>query len=97
MKEVCIKVKCFNLKATLECGQCFRWTCVGENEYIGVISDRVIKIRQEKDKLYFTSSNMENIEKVVKHYFDLEKDYLAIEKEIVNIDNNIKEAIENSS
>lgn len=97
MKEICINVECFNLKATLECGQCFRWTCVSENEYIGVISDRVIKIRQDGEKLYFTSNNMQNIEEVVKHYFDLEKDYLAIEKEIVKIDKHIKEAIKNSS
>lgn len=97
MEEICINIECFNLKATLECGQCFRWTCINESEYIGVISDRVIKIRQNGNKLYFTSNNMKNLEEVVKHYFDLEKDYSSIEKEIVKIDNHIKEAVKNSS
>lgn len=97
MKEICIEVECFNLKATLECGQCFRWTCINENEYIGVISDRVIKVRQDGNKLYFKSNNMNNLEEVVKHYFDLEKDYATIEKEIVKIDKHVKEAVKNSS
>ena len=97
MKELCINVECFNLKATLECGQCFRWKCTKENEYVGVISDRVVKVRQEKNKLYFISNNMENLENVVRHYFDLDKDYLAIEKEIVKIDKHVKEAVKNSS
>lgn len=97
MEEKYIEVECFNLKATLECGQCFRWKCINENEYIGVIFDRVIKIRQYRNRLYFVSNNMENIEDVVKHYFDLEKDYLAIEKEIITIDKHIKEAVKNSS
>lgn len=97
MKEICIEVECFNLKATLECGQCFRWTCISENEYIGVISDRVIKVRQVGNKLYFKSNDMTNLEEVVKYYFDLEKDYLDIEKEIVKIDKNIKGAVNYSS
>jgi len=97
MKELCINVECFNLKATLECGQCFRWNSINEKEYIGVISDRVIKVRQEGNKLYFASNDMDNLEDVVRHYFDLDKDYLSIEKEIVKIDKHIKDAVKNSS
>ena len=61
MKEICIKVNCFNLKYTLECGQCFRWNKIYEDDkkvtYIGVIKDRVIKISEQDDKLYVSSSN----------------------------------------
>lgn len=97
MEEIIIDVECFNLKATLECGQCFRWTCIGDNEYIGIIEDRVIKIRQDVNKLYVKSNNMVNLIDVVKKYFDLNKNYKKIEEEIVKIDNNIKEAVKNSS
>lgn len=97
MEEIVIDVECFNLKATLECGQCFRWTCIGDNEYIGIIEDRVIKIRQDVNKLYVKSNNMVNLIDVVKKYFDLNKNYKKIEEEIVKIDNNIKEAVKNSS
>ncbi len=98
-EEITIKVKFFNLKYTLECGQCFRWKEVEEEEntYIGVIKDRVIKIKQEEDKLLVRSNNMENLEQVVTEYFDLNKDYQKIEQEISSIDNHVKEAVKRSS
>ena len=40
---------------------------------------------------------MENIENVVKDYFELDKDYESIEKRIVNVDDYVKEAIKNTS
>lgn len=98
-EEITIKVKFFNLKYTLECGQCFRWKEVEEEEntYIGVIKDRVIKIKQEGDKIFVRSNNMENLEQVVTEYFDLNKDYQKIEQEISSIDNHVKEAVKRSS
>ena len=52
MKELEINVDYFNLKYTLECGQCFRWKKIDEDYYIGIIKDRVIKIKQDKNKLF---------------------------------------------
>lgn len=99
MKEICIKVKCFNLKYTLECGQCFRWECIDDKkcEYIGVIKDRVIKIRQNEEKLYITSNKEENLEEVVMDYFDLYEDYEKIEKRIAKVDENVSNALKNTS
>ena len=98
-EEITIKVNFFNLKYTLECGQCFRWKEVEkeENTYIGVIKDRVIKIKQEGDKIFVRSNNMENLEQVVTEYFDLNKDYQKVEQEISSIDNHVKEAVKRSS
>ena len=95
--EICIKVNCFNLKYTLECGQCFRWQEVEENVYIGVIKDRVLKIKQKGNNIYISSNKMENLENVVREYFDLKIDYEMIEKQIENIDEHIKNALKNSS
>ena len=94
-----LKVKCFNLKYTLECGQCFRWKKIYENKnrYIGVIKDRVIDIEQINNKLLIYSDKEENLESVVKEYFDLNKDYENIEKRISTIDNNIKVSVENTT
>lgn len=99
MNEICIKIKCFNLKYTLECGQCFRWECIDNTSltYVGVIKDRVIKIRQEDDKLYVSSNKEENLEKVVMNYFDLYEDYESIEKRISTIDENISNAVKKTS
>lgn len=95
--DLCLKVDTFNLKYTLECGQCFRWEKVEENEYIGVIEDRVLRVRQEENVLYVWSNKKENLEDVVKNYFDLNKDYLSLEKEISKVDHNIEQALKFSS
>lgn len=97
--DLIIYVKYFNLKFTLECGQCFRWKCLSqkEDEYIGVIFDRVIRIKQDKEKLSIWSNKKENLKEVVMNYFDLNRDYEEIEKEISKIDKNIKKAVSYSS
>ncbi len=92
-----LQVKCFNLKYTLECGQCFRWKVIDDSEYIGVIYDRVIRIKQEGNKLLIWSNKKEDLKEVVVHYFDLEKDYELLEKRIAKIDNNIAKSLEYSS
>lgn len=97
MEELKIDVKCFNLKYTLECGQCFRWKKIDEDYYVGVIKDRVIKVKQNKDTLYIISSNMDNLEDVVRHYFNLDLDYTSIEKRISIVDDNVKKAVKNTS
>lgn len=97
MEELKIDVKCFNLKYTLECGQCFRWKKIDEDYYVGVIKDRVIKVKQNKDTLYIISSNMEDLEDVVRHYFNLDLDYTSIEKRISIVDDNVKKAVKNTS
>ena len=92
-----LNVECFNLKYTLECGQCFRWECIEDNTYIGVIEDRVIKIKQQGNKLLIWSSLTTNLEQAVSKYFDLNKDYSFLEKEIAKIDNNVEESLKYSS
>jgi len=59
-----LKVECFNLKYTLECGQCFRWKYINEYEYVGVIADRVIRIKQQNNKLFVLSAATNSIDVV---------------------------------
>lgn len=95
--DLCLKVVPFNLKYTLECGQCFRWKCVEDDTYVGVISDRVIKIKQEDDNVYIWSNVTDDLELVVREYFDFNKNYSSIEKTISEIDENIHMAVKNTS
>lgn len=97
MPDLELEVKCFNLKFTLECGQCFRWKYVDINEYIGVIEDRVLRIKQDGNKLLIWSNKKENLNQVVYHYFDLDKDYEKLENIIAKIDGNIAKSLEFSS
>lgn len=96
MKELAIDTKCFNLKYTLECGQCFRWKLV-DDYYVGVIRDRAIKVRQDGNTIYVRSNNEENLENIVKEYFELNKDYKEIEERISKVDKYVKEAVKNTT
>lgn len=96
MDEISIKTDCFNLKYTLECGQCFRWSKEGDY-YIGVIKDRVLKVRQDGNLLYIQSNNYDNLESIVKEYFELEKDYKSIEDRIEKVDEYVCKALKNTS
>lgn len=96
-KELILEVECFNLKYTLECGQCFRWKEINKNEYIGIIKDRVIKIKQDGNKLIIKSNDSDNLEIVIKNYFDLNTDYETIEDRISKIDKNVEKAVKNTT
>lgn len=95
--ELILEVECFNLKYTLECGQCFRWKEINKSEYIGVIKDRVVKIKQVDNRLIIKSNNNENLEEIIKKYFDLDVDYKIIENKISKIDENVKKAVKNTT
>lgn len=97
MQELKLDVDHFNLKYTLECGQCFRWKKLDENYYVGVIKDRVIKIRQKDNTLYIISNKEENLKEVVEKYFSLDKDYGVIEERIILSDEYVKKAVSNTS
>ena len=97
--DLSIETNCFNLRHTLECGQCFRWKKLSEEEniYIGVIFDRVVKIKQVDKTLFVWSNKKENLKEEIINYFDLSRDYEKIEKRIAKIDENINKAISYSS
>lgn len=103
--DIILKTKCFNLLDTLECGQCFRWSRIDsgseenryKSEFIGVISDRVIRIKQINEYIHVYSNVKENLKETIQYYFDLYNNYDKIEKEIITIDENISLAIKNST
>lgn len=99
MDRIEIKVDCFNLAYTVECGQCFRWEKLKSEyfEYVGVIDDRVIKIKQDGNKIIAASSDMNGLEEKIKYYFDLNTDYKKIEKKISTIDSNVNKAVKNTT
>ena len=88
-----LKIECLDLDETLDCGQCFRWNKDENGYWVGVIEDRVVKLKKEQDTLYVSSNKEENLEKIIKEYLDLERDYGNIEKEVSKIDSNVEKAI----
>lgn len=88
------KPQCFDLKDTFTCGQCFRWRKNADNSYIGVVRQNVIQVKAQKENYCFTSVGDEDIKTLVNQYFDLERDYLALQKQLSKIDSNMKTSIE---
>ena len=82
----------FDLKSTITCGQIFRFK-VMEDKYIVILNDRVISLKENGDYIIIESSDNNNLENVVNDYFDLNRDYDLIEKNILKCDKKIKDAL----
>lgn len=81
-----IVVKDFDLKSTILSGSCFRVIEESDGSFTNILKDRVINIRQDKNKLIVTSSNNDNLESIIKEYFDLNRDYNVINQQLINND-----------
>jgi N-glycosylase/DNA lyase len=64
----------FDLDTTLGCGQVFRWDRRDDGWWYGVVEDRVLKIRQDENRLTFTGVPGS----FIRHYFALDLDLDAI-------------------
>ncbi len=84
----------FELRDIFECGQCFRWNKEDDGSYTGVIKSGVINVKKDENKIIFSGQTSENLEKVCKNYFDLDRDYSEIKEIISKNDENMKKAIE---
>ena len=88
-----IKVKDFDLKSSLMSGACFRAVEESDGSFTNILSDRVINVKQIDDELIVKSSNEDNLLEIITNYFDLDRDYEKIKKDLSKIDNNMKTSI----
>ncbi len=72
----------FDLKDTLDCGQAFRWTQNEQGTWCGIAFGKYIELSFINDTIIIKHTNKQDFENIWKHYFDLERDYSAIIKEI---------------
>lgn len=92
-KYILNNVQSFELKDIFECGQCFRWNEQKDGSYTGIFGKNVLNVKKVKDDILFNGICENQIEKVVKDYFDLDRDYEIIKKRLSKIDKNMKESI----
>ena len=69
------KPPCFDLAATLDCGQCFRATVSEDGEARLFYKDRFLRVKQTADRLIFYNTTADEFENTWKEYFDLSRDY----------------------
>lgn len=83
-----IKIKInkpFDLDSTITCGQIFRYYKNDDGSFDVILKDRVICVRSDNSYLYVESNNYNDLESIVKYYFDLDYDYESIDN-ILNDD-----------
>lgn len=78
-------VKNFYPSHIFECGQCFRWNRVKDEDdsrFIGVAKGKVIEVYSKGKDAIILNINKEEFEKTFEDYFDLKRDYRSIKKEL---------------
>ena len=75
-----IKIKNnFDLKATITCGQIFRFI-EEEDSFTIIIKDRVINLKEDGDYILIESNEEKDLENIINDYFDLNRNYEKIEQ-----------------
>lgn len=72
----------FDLTKTFECGQCFRWDNIQKNLWKGVVQGKEIFVEEKDESLLFYPVSEDEFKKFWIHYFDLERNYKQINKEL---------------
>lgn len=95
-----IKIKIekpFKLNETVTCGQIFRFFKQKDGSFDIVLKDRIINVYMDECYLCVSSSNEEDLENVVRNYFDLDNDYGLMNSFLVKHDEKLKPAIDFSN
>lgn len=87
----------FNLEQTMECGQCFHFVKLADNEYGISAFGRLLHAKQTENRLVLYNVSMEEFNNIWKNYFDLDRDYSAIKAFLLRKDEKLKTAIETMS
>lgn len=86
-------VKDFHIGQTLECGQCFRFEKIEEDDYVLVANNRILRIGQKVDSIILYDTTLEEYKSIWKNYFDLDRDYGLIKNTLLEKDRILEEAI----
>ena len=86
----------FDLGQTLECGQCFHFHRIAENEYIVVAYNKMLHIKQVVKEVCFYDTTIDEYENIWKKYFDFERDYGKIKEYIKSKDEFLIPAVESN-
>lgn len=75
-------MKDFNPQHIFECGQAFRWYKEDDDSYTTVAFNRVLNVKKEGEDIILSPTNIEDFKSIWYDYFDLDRDYSEIKKEL---------------
>lgn len=78
------EIENFDAKAIFTCGQAFRWYEESDGSFTTVHLGRVLNVLNEKDRVIFKGTNLEEFNEIWMDYFDLNTDYKEIRKVLSN-------------
>ena len=78
------EIENFDAKAIFTCGQAFRWYEEKNGSFTTVHLGRVLNVLNEKDKVIFKGTNLEEFNEIWIDYFDLNTNYKEIRKTLSN-------------
>ena len=84
----------FELKHIFDCGQCFRWNEQQDGSYTGVFKGNVLNVNKINNKIVFKGMLDGDIKEIVEDYFDLNRNYEILKKQLSQIDKYLKSSIE---
>jgi len=82
-----------NFHATFNSGQCFRWSEVNNNTYVGVVNQKPVIIEAHNDFFDLYNVSVDEFKKYFYWYFDFDKDYIEIENFLSEHDEVLSEAV----
>lgn len=91
-----IKIKIerpFKLSDTVTCGQIFRFFKEDDGSFNIVIKDRVINVFMDGNFLCASSNDENDLESVIRNYFDLDNDYSLMNDFLIKHDSKLKDAV----
>ena len=82
-KNIVLKdAKHFDIPLCLDCGQAFRWKETENGHWEGIVCGKFLSVKQEENKTTFFNTTKEDFNNLWIKYFDLERDYSEIQKEL---------------
>ncbi len=75
-------IKNFEPKHIFECGQAFRWEVEEDKSYTTVAYGKVLNVKKENNDIILSNTNIEDFNNIWYNYFDLDRDYDEIKKEL---------------
>ena len=94
-KEVLIQnLDSFELNHIFDCGQCFRRNKQVDWSYIWVFWNNVLNIQKKSDSIVFKWIVDWDIQTIVNHYFDLDRDYNQLKTQLSKVDKYMLDSIQ---
>lgn len=72
----------FAVSEIFDCGQCFRFNKIADNEYMGVAFNKVLRVCQNEEGVILKNSSIQDYENIWHSFFDMDTDYTLIKQKL---------------